>query len=116
MSNPGINLDHPQGGSVSQISDRLAIFFLDAVPLQAVHRKGGRPLSREQLLARVEAGLARFYDAARAERTAHGLGVIGQARVALGLQQRLLAAGYPLQQVRQVLFSMLAAAFVARQR
>jgi hypothetical protein len=116
MSNPGINLDHPQGGSVSQISDRLAAFFIDAVPLQSVRGHGGRPLSREQLLARVEAGLGRFYGVAQAERDAHGLGVIGQARVALGLQQRLLAAGYPVQQVRQVLFSMLAAAFVARKR
>ena len=59
-----------------------------------------------------ESGLKKFYEAARVEREQHRLGVIGRARVAFALQQRLLAAGYPPAIVKQVLFAMLISAFV----
>ena len=49
-----------------------------------------------------------------AEREKHRLGVIARARVAFGLQQRLLAAGYPPALVKQVLFAMLVSAFVGK--
>jgi hypothetical protein len=60
----------------------------------------------------VQIGLRRFYAAAKDERRKYRLGVIGRARVAFGLQQRLLNAGYPPQLVKQVLFAMLSSAFV----
>lgn len=117
MTHPAASLPAVStGGRVSDIRDRLLTVFLHEVPLQAAPAKGRKPLSRQQIEARLEAGLSRFYDAARQERLVHRLGVIAQARVAFGLQQGLLEAGYPPPQVKQVLFAMLASAFVGAKR
>jgi hypothetical protein len=56
--------------------------------------------------------LNKFYAEARLQRKKMRPGLFRRARVAFYLQQRLLAAGYPPDLVRQVLFAMLLAAFV----
>jgi hypothetical protein len=68
--------------------------------------------SEQELRVATEASLAKFYERARAVTAEHKLGVIARARVAFGVQQRLLAAGYPAPMVKQVLFAMLVSVFV----
>jgi hypothetical protein len=116
MTHPAASLPSAHAGRVPEIRDRLLAVFLQEVPLHAAPAKGRKPLSRQQIEARLEAGLGRFYEAARHERLTHRLGVISQARVAFGLQQGLVEAGYPPPQVKQVLFAMLASAFVGAKR
>ncbi|MCK9389889.1 MAG: hypothetical protein M0Q22_16060 [Sulfuritalea sp.] len=55
--------------------------------------------------------MRKFYEVAKSERLRNRLGVIGRARVAFGLQQRLLHTGYPAPVVKQVLFALLTSAF-----
>jgi hypothetical protein len=108
-------MDNSQGRT-ADICERLLATFTDAVPLYAKGIAGrGRP-SEKEMHAATESGLKRFYEAAREERERHRLGVIGRARVAYHLQQRLLAAGYPPPLVKQVLFAMLISAFVGGKR
>ena len=97
-------------GTVAAVCERLCEVFNREVPLGAKLPQG-RKKSAKELAATVDAGLARFYDAARRERTSYGVGVIGRARVAFGVQERLLAAGHPPALVKQVLFAMLVSAF-----
>ena len=97
-------------GRVQDISEQLCQEFLRVVPLQPVRR--GKPLSGGEIKMASAAALKKFYVAAHSERLRHRLGVIGRARVAFGLQQRLLKAGYPSPLVKQVLFAMLTSAFV----
>lgn len=101
-------------GGIEQVCDRLVVVFSGVVPNQGGAVKGKRPVSAKAFSTTVESGLARFYEAARVEREQSRLGVIGRARVALGLQQRLLDAGYPPALVKQVLFAMLLSAFVGK--
>lgn len=101
-------------GRIDEICDRLIEIFVREVPLQPAIAKGKKRLSENEIAAVVDSGLKRFYGAARAEREKHRLGVIARARVAFGLQQRLLAAGYPPALVKQVLFAMLVSAFVGK--
>ncbi|KIF82276.1 hypothetical protein [Noviherbaspirillum autotrophicum] len=99
-------------GRVQAISEKLCEEFLRAVPLHPAKLKRGKKLSESEIQAFSEAALKDFYEVARSERQRHRLGVIGRARVAFGLQQRLLQAGYPAPLVKQVLFAMLATVFV----
>lgn len=101
--------------SVQDISERLAAEFHRLVPQQPSNVKGGRP-SVEQLQSKYENALKAFYELAHQERLQHRLGVIGRARVAFALQQRLLEAGYPSSLVKQVLFAMLTSAFVGERK
>ena len=101
-------------GQIGEDCDRLFEGFVREVPLQQPTIKGKKRLSENEIAAAVDSGLKRFYGAARAEREKHRLGVIARARVAFGLQQRLLAAGYPPALVKQVLFAMLVSAFVGK--
>ena len=101
-------------GQIGEVCDRLFEGFVREVPLQQPTIKGKKRLSEKEIAAAVDSGLKRFYGAARAEREKHRLGVIARARVAFGLQQRLLAAGYPPALVKQVLFAMLVSAFVGK--
>lgn len=101
-----------KSGCISAATERLAETFERLVPLRPERPRGAKPPSADEL-ARIGAkALAEFYDAARIERERNHLGILGRARVAFGLQQRLQAAGYPPQLVKQVLFSLLTAAFV----
>jgi hypothetical protein len=84
------------------------------VPLPEEFAKGRKKSSEKEVQQQIDAGLARFYEAARAERERSRLGLIGRARVSFALQQRLLGAGYPAPLVKQVLFAMLVSAFVGR--
>lgn len=101
---------------IQEVCERLATFFIQAVPRQQALVKGRKQPSAGDLAAGVESGLRRFYEVARAEREQQRLGVIGRARVAFGLQQRLFEAGYPPVLVKQVLFAMLMSAFVGKKR
>lgn len=103
-------------GIVLEISERLFTEFQHALPLHPEKSRKGKKLTEREIAANSEAALKNFLKAARAERTRHRLGIIGRARVAFSLQQRLLAAGYAPALVKQVLFSMLAAAFVGGSR
>ena len=103
-------------GRIPDICDRLAEAFRSAVPLRPEGIKGRKKPSEKEIMLATESGLKKFYEAARAEREQHRLGVIGRARVAFALQQRLLAAGYPAPLVKQVLFAMLVSAFVGGTR
>lgn len=96
---------------IHDICDRLAETFQRLVPLHPAIPKGKRPTEKE-LAVTSERALQAFFEAARQERIAHGLGLIARARVAFGLQQRLTKSGYPSPLVKQVLFAMLASAFV----
>ena len=70
--------------------------------------------TEKEVKATSERALQQFFAAAREERLQQGLGIIGRARVAFGLQQQLIKAGYPPALVKQVLFAMLLSAFVGR--
>ena len=104
-------MGEPQG-RITDICDRLLDAFTKAVPRHPAGGKGRKRPSEKEIALATESGLKKFYEAARVEREQHRLGVIGRARVAFALQQRLLAAGYPPAIVKQVLFAMLISAFV----
>lgn len=57
------------------------------------------------------AALGRFQQRAKEIRERHRLGVIGRARVAYRLQQRLIAAGFPADVVRKVVFALVLNSF-----
>jgi len=103
-------------GAIQDICERLTDVFRQAVPRQQEAGKGPKRLSEKQVASTSESGLKRFFEAARIEREQNRLGVISRARVAFGLQQRLLSAGYPPALVKQVLFAMLVSAFVGKKR
>ena len=96
---------------IPDICDHLCEIFKQLAPLHPLPQGRKKPSEREIKLAS-ERGVQQFLELARAERLKHQLGIIGRARVALGLQQRLLQTGYPAALIKQVLFAMLASAFV----
>lgn len=100
---------------IEDICERLANAFASSVP-RDIGAKGGRKPSEKLVAAKVDSGLQRFYEEARLERERHQLGVIGRARVAFGLQEHLLAQGYPPVLVKKVLFALLVSSFVGKQR
>jgi len=102
MSNPS--------SSVLAVTGRLTDSFKRLVPLRMELPKGGRPTAGDLQRSSANA-LAEFYAVARIERQNNSLGIVGRARVAFSLQQRLVAEGYPPPLVKQVLFAMLISAF-----
>jgi hypothetical protein len=101
---------------VDEISEKLCDKFRLAVPLHPEMPKRGKKISEQDIKASSESALKTFYQLADEERLRHGLGIIGRARVAFGLQQRLLQAGYAVPLVKQVLLALLASAFVGRRK
>lgn len=99
-------------GKIADSCDRLGEAFQRLVPLHTEFPKGRKRPTEQEIKATSERGLQQFFAAARGERLQQGLGVIGRARVAFGLQQRLIKLGYPPALVKQVLFAMLSSAFV----
>jgi hypothetical protein len=99
-------------GQIPDICNRLGEVFQRLVPLHSKPLKGHKLPSEKEFNATSERALQQFFEAAREERMRHGLGIIGRARVAFGLQQRLMKAGYPPPLVKQVLFAMLTTVFV----
>ena len=97
---------------IDEVSEKLFKEFELAVPIQQYAKPRGKKMSEQEIKSRTEAGLQRFYQCAEEERQRHGLGILGRARVAFGLQKRLLAAGYSASLVKQVLVAMLASVFV----
>jgi len=105
----------PSNG-VLRATDQLTEEFQRLVPLQVEMPKGGRIPTTSELSKTTGKALDEFYAVARNVREQNQLGVVGRARVAFGLQQRLVSAGYPGHLVKQVLFAMLTAAFVGAKR
>ena len=103
-------------GGVNVAAEHLAETFRRLVPLQPVRPMGDSVEAAKALVETSGDSLANFYQVARSERDRNRFGVIGLARVAFGVQQRLLAAGYPPRLVKQVLFAMLTSAVVGKQR
>ena len=103
-------------GQIPDSCDRLSEAFQRLVPLHPAPLKGRKRPTEQELKATSERALQQFFAAAREERLQQGIGVIGRARVAFGLQQRLIKFGYPPALVKQVLFSMLTSAFVGDQK
>jgi|GEM_PF-1335810 len=103
--------------SINVASAQLAEAFKRLVPLQQPSKSGGTESAARNAKTNSanSDSLATFYESARAERDRLGLGILGLARLSFGLQQHLLAAGYPPQLVKQVLFAMLASAFARKQ-
>lgn len=101
-------------GRIREISNKLCEEFQRAVPLHANKFKKRTTPSERDIESASEAALKRFYEVAREEKQRYMLGIIGRARVAFDLQQRLLQAGYPAPLVKQVLFALLASVFVGR--
>lgn len=60
------------------------------------------------------AAIKQFHGAAREIRQRHRLGPLARARVAYRLQHRLIAAGYPADAVRQLVFSLVLNVFVGK--
>lgn len=100
--------------TIEEIIERLYAGFRSAVPLPGDQPKGKKPPGKQEVERRTAAGLAQLYEAARTERHKHRLGIVSRARVAFGLQKKLLAAGYEPRLVKQVLFAMLTTGFVGR--
>lgn len=103
-------------GKIPDSCDRLSEAFQRLVPLHPQPLKGRKRPTEQELKATSERGLQQFLAAAREERLRQRLGVFGRARVAFGLQQRLIKLGYPPPLVKQVLFAMLTSAFVGGQK
>lgn len=99
-------------GTVQAISERLCTEFQKLVSPHPDRPKNNKRLSDNEIKSASEAALNKFYEAAYQERHNHRLSIIGRARVAFTLQQRLLEAGYPSPLVKQVLFSMLLSVFI----
>lgn len=97
---------------IQDICDRLSESFQQLAPLHPESLKGRKRPTEKEIKATSERAMQQFFAAAREERLQHDLGIIGRARVAFGLQQRLTKAGYPPPLVKQVLFAMLSSAFV----
>jgi hypothetical protein len=100
---------------IAEAGERLANEFQRAIPLDPRSRYGKKP-SEAEIQARTQVELAKFYETARAERQKLGLGIIGRARLAFSLQQKLLARGYGATLVKQVLMAMLATVLVGDKR
>ncbi len=88
----------------SEATQALENAFLAAVPKP----KKNKPPSKAEWAVALE----KFNTQAREIRAQYGLGLLGRSIVAYRLQPRLLAAGYPPDVVRQILFSMVLHAFV----
>jgi hypothetical protein len=99
-------------GSVQAISERLCNEFQCLIPLRPDKSRHNKTPSNSEIKSASEAALNRFYEAAHQERHNHRLGIIGRARVAFDLQQRLLEVGYPPPLVKQVLIAMLLSVFI----
>ena len=99
-------------GQIPDSCDRLGEGFQRLVPLHPESFKGKKRPTEKEIKATSERALQQFLESAREERLQQGLGIVGRARVAFGLQQRLMKAGYPPSLVKQVLFAMLTSAFV----
>lgn len=101
-------------GSAAEISRRLTEIFERQVIQHIEAGQGRRRPSAREIETLSQQAVRGFLDAAKEERQRHRLGIVGRARVAFGVQQRLLAAGYPAPLIKQVLFAMLVSAFTGR--
>ena len=100
---------------VDEISEKLCNEFQLVLPLHVDKLKRGKKSSEQELKENLNIGLKKFYQTVHDERLRHKLGLISRARVAFGLQQRLLQAGYAAPLVQKVLLAMLTSAFVGPQ-
>lgn len=101
---------------IHEIGNKLHEEFKKTVAVQPSMSKRGKKLSESEIKLTSEVALNKFYETAYQERLRYNLGIIGRARVAFDLQQRLLKDGYPAPLVKQVLFALLASVFVGQKR
>ncbi len=95
---------------VEEISGQLFAVFCSCVPAPEQSKNPIRRLKPEQ----VGSALDKLYGKAKELRRTHRLGVLARARIVLALQRRFHAAGYPPEMTREVLFSLIMAAFVGK--
>lgn len=88
---------------VAKATDALAEAFLGAAP----GRAKGRKVGQDDWVKCLEL----FQKKAKQIRDEYSLGLLARARVAFRLQQRLLAAGFPPEAVRKVVFSLVLNSF-----
>lgn len=93
---------------VDEISQQLFSIFRESVPLPSAAQS--RKIKHEEIML----SLGKFNDEARALRRTHRLGVLARARIILSLQRQFVAAGYPADMSRDVLFSLILSAFVGK--
>lgn len=93
---------------VDEISQQLFSVFRESVPPPSA-AKPGKIKHGDIVLS-----LNRFYEEARQLRRKHRPGVLARARVILSLQRQFIAAGYPADMAREVLFSLILSAFVGK--
>ena len=74
------------------------------------------PVGKSKRMSEAEwaSSLVRFHAAAKEIRKRHALGVIGRARSAFLLQQRLMTAGFPADVVRKLVFTLVLNSFSGR--
>lgn len=90
---------------VSDAADALEQAFLRSVPANKKKR-----LNVDEWTI----SLQKFYLEASEIRRRYSLGLIARARVAFNLQQRLMAAGFPAEAVRKVVFSLILSSFTGQ--
>jgi len=92
-------------GKIAEAAAALEQAFQRQAPLD----KKKRPREADWVAA-----LERFHRDALRIREQYRLGLLARAGVAYRLQQRLIAAGYPVEAVRQVVFSLVLKAFIGK--
>ena len=92
-------------GKTAQVAAELEEAFFRSVPLSKKKRVSEDDWARS---------LAKFHGDAKNIRSRHALGVIGRARAAFLLQRRLIAAGFPADVVRKVVFSLVLNSFTGK--
>jgi hypothetical protein len=92
-------------GKADQVAGELAEAFFRAAPT------GRKKWTSEAEWAN---SLRRFFADAEEIRLRYRLGIIGRARAAHRLQQRLIGAGLPAEVVRKVVFALIMNSFASR--
>ncbi len=95
---------------IEEIAGQLFAVFCDCVPVHKEWKNSAKRLKSEH----VGVGLDKLYDKARELRRTHRPSVLARARIVLALQRHFHAAGYPAEMTREVLFSLILAAFVGK--
>lgn len=95
---------------VAEISQQLFEAFRGCVPPPEQWQAPSKKHKAEEIAR----SLDKLYDKARELRRQHRPGVLARARIVLALQRQMLAAGYPGDMSREVLFSLILSAFVGK--
>lgn len=94
---------------IEEVSNELFSKFQRLVPLP--NNASGKKAAR-QSETQISEALNRFYAEAKMLRIEYKLGIIARARIARGVQNRMISAGYSPDLAYRVVFSLLLSAFV----